>query len=42
MWEPMGFIFLWVMMSAMKDWFAQAKDESMQENQRRTENVGTD
>jgi cytochrome c oxidase assembly factor CtaG len=42
MWEPMGFIFLWVMMAAMKDWFKQAKDEAMLENQRRRENVGTD
>jgi len=42
MWEPMGAIFLWAMMAAMIDWFKQSKNDALLENERRTENVGTE
>lgn len=41
MWEPMGAIFLWAIMSAMIDWSKQAKTETFHESERRPENVGT-
>jgi putative membrane protein len=41
MWEPMGAIFLWAMMSAMVDWFKQSKNDAFHESERRPENVGT-
>jgi putative membrane protein len=42
MWEPMGAIFLWAIMSAMVDWVKQSEHEAaFQESERRPENVGT-
>ena len=41
MWEPMGAIFLWAILSAMVDWFKQAEQETFHESERRPENVGT-
>jgi len=31
MWEPMGAIFLWVMMAAMVEWFKSSKKDALQE-----------
>jgi len=39
MWEPMGAIFLWAMMVVLVDWFKQAEKDSLQEDERSTENV---
>ncbi len=41
MWEPMGCIFLWVIMSAMIDWFKHSEHEVFHETKRRPEDVGT-
>jgi cytochrome c oxidase assembly factor CtaG len=41
MWEPMGAIFLWVIMAAMIDWFKHSEHEGFHETKRRPEDVGT-
>jgi cytochrome c oxidase assembly factor CtaG len=39
MWEPMGCIFLWVIMSALNDWFKHPEHEVVHETTRRQEDV---
>jgi cytochrome c oxidase assembly factor CtaG len=40
MWEPMGAIFLWVMMAKVIQWFKETQNDALEEHRRRTENVG--
>jgi len=42
MWEPMGAIFLWGMMTSMINWFKQSENDALQDIKRRTESVGTE